>query len=76
MIKKFYECTCDYCGRVINHYPDIRPTKEDFKEIGAVVYGRKIFCDNRCLANYRHDLTEIRVGNLKQFQPGKRFERK
>ena len=76
MIKKYYECTCDFCGCVINHYPDVRPTKEDFEEIGAVVYGRKIFCDVRCLSNYRHDLTVSRVGNLKQFQPGKTFERK
>lgn len=76
MIEKFYECTCDYCGSVINHFPQVRPSKEDFEEIGAKVYVKKIFCDEECLANYRHDLTEARVGNLKQFQPGKTFKRK
>ena len=55
MIKRYYECTCDYCGSVINHYPDIKPSKGDFEEIGAVVSGRKIFCDKQCLENYRHD---------------------
>ena len=74
MIQRFYECTCDYCGSVINHYT-FSPSQADLEDIGAVVKGRKMFCDEKCYGNYRHDLTVNRAANLKQFAHGKSFER-
>ena len=75
MIKKWYECTCDYCGNVIVHLP-YKPDASDIQEYGGIMYGKKMFCDDSCYQNYKHDLIVSRVGNLKQFAPGKRFERK
>ena len=75
MIKKFYGVDCDFCGSVIDYCPGIRPTKEYIESTGAVVIGRKHFCCQNCADNYMHDLTVARVGNLKQFAPGKKFKR-
>lgn len=76
MYRKIYECVCDYCHQGITHWHDRKPTKEELEEIGAVVDGPHIFCDEECRQEYRHYVTVTRCGNLKQFQPGKKFERK
>ena len=75
MITKLYECTCDYCGNVIKHFMYLRPTKEDFIKLGAVVHGKKIFCDERCYADYNHDANIRRAQNLKQIREGKTTKR-
>lgn len=75
MIQKWYECSCDYCGNVIARF-SYKPDASDIQEYCGVMYGKKIFCSKSCYQNYKHDLTVIRVGNLKQFQPGKSSIRK
>ena len=67
MIRKWYECTCDYCGNALIHLP-YKPTVTDFQANDIIVCGNKIFCDKECLQNYKHDITLKRVGNLKQYQ--------
>ena len=50
-VYKYYEVSCDVCGKVINHYP-YRPTRTDLKEDDAImkyVNGKvKIICQD-CL---------------------------
>ena len=50
-IYKYYEVSCDVCGKVINHYP-YRPTRNDLKkDVGVMKYvnGKvKIICQD-CL---------------------------
>lgn len=74
MIKKWYECECDYCRNIIVHLP-YRPNKADIEEYGGIMSGKKIFCNEECFQNYKHDLIVTRVGNLKQFQPYRKSKR-
>lgn len=69
-----YETTCDYCGRVIA-FPAKRPTLAGLAAYGAIVRGRKVYCSKQCAAEANHDAAVKRAGNLKQFQPGKKFKR-
>lgn len=66
MIQKWYEVTCDYCGRGINHYISRKPTKESIKEDGAVCTATHQFCDDECYANWLHDKQERQYMNLRQ----------
>lgn len=43
MIMKWYEVTCDYCGRGINHYIARKPTKKQLEADGAICTATKIF---------------------------------
>ena len=64
MIEPFYEVTCDYCGRVINHYPRKRPSADVLKKDGIVVTATKHFCSSICYADWNHSLWERRYLNL------------
>lgn len=76
MLKRIYEIYCDYCGRFLG-YAETKPTNDQYRKIiGVMVIKNKIFCDENCASEYAHDLTVKRVSNLKQFAPGKSFERK
>ena len=66
MIERWYEVTCDYCGSVINHYIDRKPTREEIEEDGGVTTGTKQFCCKECWGNWNHDRQERIYGNLKQ----------
>ena len=67
MIEKFYEVRCDYCGRVINHYPKIRPTRSKIEKIiGVRCTATKHFCSDECFANWNHDRQATQYWNLKQ----------
>lgn len=48
MITKWYEVTCDYCGNVLNHYIDIKPSDKELKDDGFYVKGHKHFCNINC----------------------------
>ena len=67
MVRRFYEAICDYCSRGIDYWPH-RPTAEELEEVGAVVRGRKVYCNAECEANATHDAVLARVGNLKQYR--------
>ncbi len=75
MYKTIYQCCCDFCGQVITQTYGKKPTEEELKDIGAVVLGRRVFCDEECKQEWKHYVTVSRCGNLKQFQPGKPFKR-
>lgn len=75
MISRIYEIRCDYCGRLLGYSKD-RPTNEQIrKQLGAIVVGQRHFCQESCAADANHDAAVKRAGNLKQFAPGKKFER-
>lgn len=63
MITKWYEVTCDYCGRVINHYSK-KPSNELLDSDGAVTIGTKQFCCEACKGDYKHELDEKRYLNI------------
>jgi len=48
MITRWYEVGCDYCGTVINHYIQSKPSNEQLREIGAVLRKGKIYCSTEC----------------------------
>lgn len=76
MLRRIYEIRCDYCGRLLGYSKD-SPTDEQIrKQLGAIVVGKRHFCQESCAADANHDAAIKRAGNLKQFAPGKRFERK
>lgn len=60
MITKWYEVTCDCCGKGLNHYIDKKPTKEDLRNDGFVVYSNLIFCNTLCYRNYKQKQYEDR----------------
>lgn len=37
MIKKWYEVSCDLCGRTINHYIRLKPTPTDLRRQGIKI---------------------------------------
>lgn len=55
MIQKYYEVTCDYCGRALNHYISKRPSNELLRDDGFVTTATKHFCDIECWGNWNHD---------------------
>lgn len=63
MITKWYEVTCDYCGRGINHYSK-KPSNELLESDGAVTTGTKQFCCEACKADYNHDMWQKRYLNI------------
>ncbi len=76
MLRRIYEIRCDYCGRLLGYSCD-KPTPEQIrKQLGAMVIGKRHFCQESCAADAQHDTSVKRAGNLKQFAPGKSFERK
>ena len=73
MIRIYYQVYCDYCSRTIDNWLH-RPTLQEIAGVGAVVRGRKVYCNEDCEANANHDATLARVGNLKQYRkPTKRI---
>lgn len=66
MIEKYYEVRCDYCNRVISHYPKIRPTRKDVEMYGARCTATKHFCSEECYANWNHDRQAKQYWNLRQ----------
>lgn len=74
MVKRYWEITYDYCGRILGRADyHIRP--DDCANL-LFVRGKHVFCNANCAAGFEHDKTLKRVGNLKQFQPGKSSTRK
>ncbi len=65
MIKKFYEVSCDFCGRAIKHYNGRKPTREQLENDGAVCTTTKQFCSNSCYQNHTHDHWNHVFANLK-----------
>lgn len=37
MIKKWYEVSCDLCGKGLNHYAELKPTCTDLRRDGFKV---------------------------------------
>ena len=37
MIKKWYEVSCDLCGKGLNHYAELKPTCTDLRRDGFQV---------------------------------------
>jgi len=73
MIRIYYEAICDYCNKGIDYWHR-RPTLDEVAAVGAVVEGRKVYCNAECAANAKHDAVLARVGNLKQYRkPTKRM---
>ena len=76
MIRRYWIVTCNYCGREYRFNGSTKPADHELKESGIVVHGQQTHLCAGCVADYSHDLAIKRAGNLKQFQPGKTFERK
>lgn len=77
MICQYWIVRCDYCGREHRFSGNTKPTDQTLKDSGIVVRGMfKHYCDARCAADANHDADVKRAGNLKQFAPGQKFERK
>lgn len=66
MIKKWYEVSCDYCGKTIQHYPRKRPSADELRKDGAVPTRTKQFCSYECFADWQHDRQEKQYLNLRQ----------
>jgi len=66
MIQKWYEVTCDYCERVINHYIGRKPTREEIEHDGGITTATKQFCCKECYIDWSHDKRESQYCNLKQ----------
>lgn len=64
MITKWYEVTCDYCGRGINHYVAKKPSRELMESDGAITTPTKQFCCEACMADYNHDMWQKRYLNI------------
>ena len=75
MVKRYWEITCDYCGRILGRNEYFRPRPDQCSDV-AFVKGKHVFCNANCASEYSHDLTVKHASNLKQFAPGKSFERK
>lgn len=76
MIRRYWLVFCDYCGREMKFNGNTKPTDKELEECGIVVHGPQThYCNERCAADANHDAAIKRAGNLKQFQPGKLFER-
>ena len=52
MIRRWYEVTCDCCGKGLNHYIDIKPTTKMLKEDDIVVHNNHTFCDKECYTKF------------------------
>lgn len=52
MIEKWYEVTCDYCGKALNHYINMKPTTKMLKEDDIVVHNNHTFCDKECYTKF------------------------
>lgn len=55
MIEKWYEVTCDYCGKAVNHYIGNKPNKNELIEDGFFVYKKLIFCDKECFKKWKSE---------------------
>lgn len=66
MITKLYEVSCDYCGVTLKHYIGRKPTMDELRNDGFAVTATKVFCDERCLGDWNHDVAEKRYMNLRQ----------
>lgn len=76
MIRRYWIVTCDYCGREHRFNGNTKPSDQQLKEAGLIVLGpNRHFCSENCAADRNHEIAINRAGNLKQFQPGKEFER-
>lgn len=76
MIRRYWIVTCNYCGLEYRFNGSTKPTDAELREAGITVSGLSVHLCKNCEADYSHDLALKRAGNLKQFQPGKLFERK
>lgn len=50
MIRKWYEVTCDSCGKGLNHYPQLKPTSTDLRNDGI-----KVIINNGKIHTYFED---------------------
>lgn len=66
MIVKFYEVRCDYCGKVINHYPLKKPSRNVLDGDGVICSATKNFCSIDCYGLYLQNRREKQYMNLKQ----------
>lgn len=64
MVQKWYEVTCDYCGRCLNHYIGKKPTKNELINDGFSCTSTKVFCDEACFAYWNHDKQERQFFNI------------
>ena len=64
MITKWYEVTCDYCGRAINHYVGKKPSRELMESNGTITTPTKQFCCEACMDDYNHDMWQKRYLNI------------
>lgn len=63
MIQKYYEVSCDYCGRSIYHFLH-KPSRKELEDMGCVTTPTKQFCSDICYAEYNHDLCQQRYLNI------------
>ena len=75
MIRRYWIVTCDYCGREYRFNGSTKPTDAELREAGLTVSGLSVHLCEKCRDDYFHDKNVKRAGNLKQFQPGKKFNR-
>lgn len=66
MITKIYKVTCDYCGATLNHYIGRKPKKDELRNDGFVITATKVFCNERCINDWNHDMWKTRYLNLRQ----------
>lgn len=52
MIRKWYEYSCDMCGRGITHLTYRCVSKKEFENIGIILYDNKHFCCEECKDTY------------------------
>ena len=63
MIVRYFEVSCDYCGRGMIHYLH-KPTRKELEAEGFVCTATKQFCSDLCRGEYNHDLQQQRYLNL------------
>lgn len=52
MIRKWYEYSCDMCGRGITHLTYKCVSKKEFENIGIILYDNNHFCCEECRDTY------------------------
>lgn len=62
-IKKYWLCSCDYCGTLIASF-DHKPSREDLSQKKIFLTATKVFCSENCWGDWQHDLQQIRYLNI------------
>lgn len=57
MIRKYYEVSCDICGKTIIHYNGYAPTNKELKKVCGLFRinnGKRITICEACNENFKH----------------------